>query len=59
MRLTVSVDTDACVTQAEGGVAGHNAEIPARTFAELEEDDVDLFAETLLEHGIEAAPHAI
>ena len=45
--------------QNEGGVAGHNAQIPARTFAEVEEDDVDVLAETLLNHGIGAAPHPI
>lgn len=36
----------------EGGPVGHGATVPARTFAELESDDVDVFAKLLLERGI-------
>lgn len=36
----------------EGGPAGNNAVEPARTFAELEDEDVDVFAKLLLERGI-------
>ena len=36
----------------EGGPVGHGATVPARTFAELEDDDVDVFAKLLLDRGI-------
>lgn len=36
----------------EGGAVGRGATVPARTFAELEDDDVDVFAKLLLERGI-------
>lgn len=36
----------------EGGAVGHGATVPARTFAELENDDVDVFAKLLLDRGI-------
>lgn len=36
----------------EGGPVGHGATVPARTFAELEDDDVDVFGKLLLERGI-------
>lgn len=36
----------------EGGPVGHGATVPARTFAELEDEDVDVFAKLLLDRSI-------
>ena len=36
----------------EGGAVGHGAFVPARTYAELENEDVDVFAKLLLERGV-------
>jgi phage gpG-like protein len=45
--------------QNEGGPVGHGANLPARTFAELEDDDVDVFAKLLLERGIHTVERTV
>lgn len=42
----------------EGGAVGHGAYVPARTYAELESEDVDVFARLVLDRGIRSVERA-
>lgn len=43
----------------EGGAVGHGAYVPARTYAELENEDVDVFAKILLERGVRSVERGL